>query len=200
MSCSEFDLRDYFFGELPEAQRALAERHVAACSHCAAELEQLQGVRGALMTLRDEEMPHRIGFVSDKIFEPSPFRRWLSSFWLSGARLGFASAAMLSVALLVFSARQQPKVIERRVEVASAPAAQIDVQAVVNQAVSTALAEQDKKTQALLQASERRHTDEKRAMALMLSDYTDNLEKRYAATQRVAMDFGGSGLPMGAKQ
>jgi anti-sigma factor RsiW len=197
MSCPEIDVKDYFFGELPEAQRASAERHLAACSDCAAELEQLQGIRGTLMTLRDEEPPRRIGFVSDKIFEPSPFRRWLSSFWLSGARLGFASAAMLSVALLVFSARQQPKVIERRVEVASTQ--QVDVQAVVAQAVNAAMAEQDKKNRAIQVAYERKRKDERREMAIMLSDYTENLEKRYAVNTKFAMDFPSASGSMGAK-
>jgi anti-sigma factor RsiW len=192
MSCSEFDLRDYFFGELPEAERASAERHVAGCAECEAGLEQLRGIRGTLMTLREEELPRRIGFVSDKIFEPSPFRRWMSAFWLSGARLGFASAAMLSVALLVFSARQQPKVIERRVEVAAA--SQVDVKAVVAEAVSLAMAEQEKKTRALLLASDQRHQLEERQLALRVSDYTTNLEKRLGADKHMmAMNFSSGG-------
>ena len=56
----------------------------------------------ALFSLREEEIPQRIGFVSDQIFEPSPWRRGWAAFWGSAARLGFASAAMLSVALVVF--------------------------------------------------------------------------------------------------
>jgi anti-sigma factor RsiW len=197
MSCAGFDLRDYFFGELPEAERASAERHIADCTDCTAELEQLQLVRGSLLTLRDEEMPRRIGFISDKIFEPSPVRRWLSGFWLSGARLGFASAAMLSAALLVVSVRQQPKVVERRVEVASAPAA--DVKAVVAEAVSAALAQQDKKNRELLEATERRHYYEEHGMALRLADYAENLEKRYQASRSMAMDYGSEVHPLGAK-
>jgi anti-sigma factor RsiW len=192
MNCSDIDIKDYFFGELPAAARDSAAHHLASCPHCAAELEQLHSVRGALMTLRDEEPPQRIGFVSDKIFEPSPFRRWWSAFWLSGARLGFASAAMLSVALLVFSARQQPKVIERRVEVAAATA-QVDVKAAVAEAVKLAMAEQEKKTREMIQASDRKHEDEKREMALLLSDYTLNVEKRMAANKVMAMDYNNTG-------
>jgi anti-sigma factor RsiW len=190
MSCSGFDVRDYFFGELPEAERATAERHVATCSDCAAELEQLRGIRGTLMTLREEEMPRRIGFVSDKIFEPSPLRRWLSGFWLSGARLGFASAAMLSVALLVFAAREQPKVIERRVEVAAAPE---QMKAAVTEAVNAAMAEEEKKFRAVLLASDQKHQLEERALALRVSDYAMNVEKRMAANTVMAMNYSGQG-------
>jgi hypothetical protein len=56
----------------------------------------------------EEEIPQRIAFVSDKIFEPSPWRRWLAAFWNSGARLGFASAAMLSASLVLFALRPAP--------------------------------------------------------------------------------------------
>lgn len=191
MSCAGFDVRDYFFGELPEAERFLAERHMAGCDACAGELEQLQGIRGTLMTLREEELPQRIGFVSDKVFEPSPMRRWLTGFWVSGARLGFASATMLSIALLVLAARQ-PKVIERRVEVSRA-SEQVDVKAVVAAAVKAAMAEQEKKTMALLAASDKQHEMQERDLALRVSDYTMNVEKRMAATRAMAMNYGGEG-------
>jgi anti-sigma factor RsiW len=188
MSCG-IDLQDYFWGELTEADKAAADRHLAGCATCALELDQLRAVRGNLMLLRDEEPPQRIGFVSDKVFEPSPVRRWLSSFWLSGARVGFASAAMLAIALLVFAARQ-PKVVETRVEVARA-APQVDMKAVVDEAVKTALAEQEKKTQALLAASERHHRAEESALALRVSDYVDYLEKR-AVRDRQLVAYGNS--------
>jgi hypothetical protein len=177
MGCTEIDVRDYFFGELPQA-----ESHISACADCTAALDQLRATRAALLTLREEEPPQRIGFVSDKIFQPSPLRRFFSSFWLSGARLGFASAAMLSVALLVFSARMQPKVIEHRVEVASQ---QIDVNAVVAQAVKTAMAEQEKKTRLLLEASDRKHQREEDQLAIRVADYTSNLEKTMATNNKI---------------
>jgi hypothetical protein len=186
MGCTEIDVRDYFFGELPEA-----EGHIAGCADCTAALAQLRSTRAALLTLRDEEPPQRIGFVSDKIFEPSPLRRFLANFWLSGARLGFASAAMLSVALLVFSARMQPKVIERRVEVASA-SQQADVNAAVARAVKTAMAEQEQKTRQLLAASDRRHQLEERELAIRVADYTTNLEKTMAMNNKLmAMAYSG---------
>lgn len=101
MSCSPFDLRDYVFQELTDPQQRQVEAHVKTCQPCQEELERLQLTEAALYRLRDEEIPQRIAFVSDKIFEPSPLRRWMAAFWASGARLGFASAAMLSAAILV---------------------------------------------------------------------------------------------------
>ena len=92
MSCSPFDLKDYFLRELPSPQRVQVEAHVNNCSTCREELERLQLTEAALFSLRDEEIPQRIAFVSDQIFEPSPVRRWFSGFWGSTARLGFASA------------------------------------------------------------------------------------------------------------
>src|SRR3954451_5174575 len=104
MSCSPFELKDYFLQELPAPQRVQVEAHVKKCDGCREELERLQLTGAALFSLRDEEIPQRIAFVSDKIFEPSPVRRWLDIFWGSTARLGFASAAMLSAAIVFFAA------------------------------------------------------------------------------------------------
>jgi anti-sigma factor RsiW len=103
MSCSPFDLRDFILQELTNPQQLQVEAHTKTCTVCREEVERLRATEMALFTLRDEEIPQRIGFVSDKIFEPSPARRWLTAFWGSTARLGFASAAMLSVAI-AFSA------------------------------------------------------------------------------------------------
>jgi len=104
MSCSPFELKDYFLQELPSPQRLQVEAHVQGCVSCREELDRLQLMEAALFTVRDEEIPQRIAFVSDQIFEPSPVRRWFSGFWSSTARLGFASALMLSVSLIYFAA------------------------------------------------------------------------------------------------
>jgi hypothetical protein len=103
MSCSPFDLKDYFLQELSDPQRRQVEAHVKTCQPCHEELDRLRLTEAALFALREEEIPQRIAFVSDPVFEPSPWRRALSAFWNSGARLGFASAAMLSAALVVFA-------------------------------------------------------------------------------------------------
>ncbi|MGA3237030.1 MAG: hypothetical protein ABSG03_12035 [Bryobacteraceae bacterium] len=109
MSCSPFDLRDYFLQELADPHRRLqVEAHVKTCAPCREELDRLRITEAALRCMADEEIPQRIAFVSDKIFEPSPWRRWLAAFWNSGARLGFASAAMLSASLVLFALKPAP--------------------------------------------------------------------------------------------
>jgi len=106
MMCAPFDLKDYFFGELDAEQRESVERHVDACSACRSELEALSVTRSAVLCMREEELPRRIAFVSDKVFEP----RWWQRFMTSGPQLGFASAAMLAVAI-VFHALHAPATV-----------------------------------------------------------------------------------------
>lgn len=197
MSCTEWDVRDYFLGELPERERLEAGRHIRGCEECGAELHQLQLMRGALGEWRDEEPPRRIGFVSDKVFEPSPVRRWLGSFWLSGARIGFVSSAMLSVALVVSAFHQPaPTSIERPV-LAAAP--QPDIHRLVNEAVAKAVAEtqgrQDAKTRELLAAAEEKHEMAERALNAKLAVSFDMMEKRHQVLRASAMDFGGGDRP-----
>jgi hypothetical protein len=93
----------------------------------------------------------------------------------------------------VYSARQ-PVTVEKRVPVATvtnpaSAAPPVDIQAVVNTAVKTALAEQEKKTGSLLAAAEEKHQMEERAMAMRVSDYLTNVEKRMSYNRAVAMDY-----------
>ena len=145
MSCSPFDLKDYFLQELPSPQRLQVEAHVKNCPACREELERLQLTEAALFSLRDEEIPQRIAFVTDQIFEPSPVRRWFSGFWGSTARLGFASAPMLSASIFYFAAtRPAPApdthggAYHRRRVSFSAPQ---QIQQQIDQAVAQAVAE-----------------------------------------------------------
>jgi anti-sigma factor RsiW len=109
MNCSQHDLKGYLLGELSEAERLLVEDHLGECSDCRDEQERLRLTAAALGSLPEEEMPYRIAFVSDKIFEPKGWA-WL---WNSGPRLGFASAAMLAAAILVHGlARPAPAAAE----------------------------------------------------------------------------------------
>ncbi len=147
MNCSPFDVRDYFLQELPESEQRQVEAHVKSCQGCREELEQLRATEASLMCLRDEEIPQRIAFVSDKIFEPSPARRWWSTFWGSTARLGFASAAMLSTAIVVYALHPVATVVApMAATVAPAPAAVVqtvsdsDIQARIDAAVAKAVA------------------------------------------------------------
>ena len=94
-------LRDYVFEELPAGGRKEMEQHLAACGDCALELDRLRMTTAALRTLPDREIPQRIAFVSDRVFASSHWYSGIANFWNSAARLGFASACVLAVALVV---------------------------------------------------------------------------------------------------
>jgi anti-sigma-K factor RskA len=98
-------LKDYVFGELNAAEMRAVETAVAADDALREELARLQMTQSALFSLREEELPRRIAFVSDKVFEPKWWQVWLNS----GPRLGFASAAMLAGAIVFHGFAQQPQ-------------------------------------------------------------------------------------------
>ena len=185
MSCSPFDLRDYFLKELTDPQQRQMEAHVKTCQPCREEVERLRLTEAALFELRDEEIPQRIAFVSDKIFEPSAWRRWAASFWTSGARLGFASAAMLSAAIL-FSAFTRPAPALDPVNVATNTAAvstisaeDIDhrIQAAVTRAVAESEARQTQKTEQLVSDIKKRESEAVRQYQALVNDTELNLHK-----------------------
>ena len=191
MSCSPFDLRDYYFKDLAENERRLTEVHVKTCASCREDLDRLRGTETALLALPDEEIPQRIGFVSDPVFQPSAFRRGWDALWGSAARLGFASAAMLSIALVVLA-------LTRPVPQAPAPAPAItsavleaEVSKRVNDAVAKAVAESEARTQELLAASDKRHALETQAMIVRVDQYIE-VEKKLRDTSIVASNEAGS--------
>jgi hypothetical protein len=97
MGCSPTDLKAYLLGELERREKSGVEQHVAACAVCREELDALRLTQTALLTLPEEEIPQRIAFVSDKVFEP----RWWQRAWQSAPVMGFASALVLAGAILV---------------------------------------------------------------------------------------------------
>ena len=177
MSCSPFDLRDYYFKDLAESERRLTEIHVKTCARCREELDRLRGTETALLALPDEEIPQRIGFVSDPVFQPSAVRRAWHSLWGSAARLGFASAAMLSAALLVFSlTRPVPQSVVPAPAITRA-ALELDFSRRLNDAVTQAVqaseARQLRQTKELLAESDRRHALETQEMKAQLADFIE---------------------------
>ena len=104
MSCSSVDLKAYALGEAAQREQSSVEDHVRGCEGCRDELERLRVTHSALMTLEEEEIPQRIAFVSDKVFEP----RWWQTIWRSGPAMGFASAAMLAAAILAHGFAVRP--------------------------------------------------------------------------------------------
>jgi anti-sigma factor RsiW len=148
MSCSPFDLKDYFFGELAARDRHTVEQHLAACPSCREELDSLNLTRNALLMVREEEPPRRIAFVSDKVFAPT----WWQSLWASGPKVGFASAALLAGAILIHGVeinRPLPQAPVAQVQQSSVSEAEVAkrVEAAVRKAVSDSEARQAAKLQ-----------------------------------------------------
>ncbi len=189
MNCSNIDLKGYFLGEAPLADRAAAESHVRECAACASELERMRTVRSALFAAPEEEMPRRIVFTEAKsaVAPAQPWWKWT-----------FASAAMLSAAM-VAHATWRP---------AAAPAPTVDVAAIeasvtaklqpgldqqVRQAVSTAVA--DAETRAndramkLVAATERRLNEEHRTEVVALQSNIELLTKRVNVWRTTAANY-----------
>jgi len=125
MSCPSYDWKAYALGELSPHARRDAEAHAATCSSCREELATFRLTLDALSTLRDEEVPRRIAFVSDKVFEP----RW----WRTLFHPSFAAALVIAAAILVHAF------------VRPAPAPTLDqavLQARIDAAVAKAVVEQ----------------------------------------------------------
>ena len=157
MSCSSVDLKAYFLGELAGSEKNSVESHVHACQACREELERLKLTETALRSLEDEDIPQRIAFVSDKVFEP----RWWQTIWRSGPVMGFASAAMLAAAILAHAyIRPVPAANPAALDTAQ-------IQQRVDAAVAKAVSETETR------------------QALQVAKALDTAEKRYA-TQREA--------------
>jgi anti-sigma factor RsiW len=163
------DWKAYTLGEMDAGARREAECHVADCSHCQDELAGMRVTLDAMATLRDEELPQRIAFVSDKVFEP----RWYQKMFL---RPSFAAAALIAAAILVHpfvrpvgmssngpAQQVDTRAIEARVTAEVTERLQSEMAAAVDTAVTKAVAEtvkrDDQRTAMLLAATEKRYSD-----------------------------------------
>ena len=169
MSCnlgeSRPDWRAYSFGELDTEARRAAEKHAASCADCQDELAGLRVTLDALATLREEEIPRRIAFVSDKVFEP----RWWQKLFL---RPSFAAGAVIAAAILAHGfvrpvaapgAPVNTAALEARVTAEVSGRVQAEMAAAVNTAVTKAVAETEKRDDqrmaGVLNTTERRYAD-----------------------------------------
>jgi anti-sigma factor RsiW len=160
MTCSAVDLKAYFLGELAQPEKASVDDHVRACQGCREELDQLRLTQTALLSLEEEEIPQRIAFVSDKVFEP----RWWQTIWRSGPAMGFASAAMLAVAILAHGfvrpvaapATTQASIDTTQIEQRIEREVNARLEATVAKAVSDSEAKQSREFAHVLAASEQR--------------------------------------------
>jgi anti-sigma factor RsiW len=184
MSCSPFDLRDYFLQELPQNQEQQVEAHVKTCQGCREELDRLRATGTALLALREEEIPQRIAFVSDKIFEPSPLRRWWGGFWNSAARLGFASAAILAVALVMRTSPRTPVTAQAPPPARVQTVSDADIQARIDAAVTKAVAQSEARQEARNKAVLAELETTRQRLILAAGEYEMSMKR--AALQRAS--------------
>jgi len=199
MSCSPFDIRDYVVKELSDPERKQVEVHIKGCQGCREEWERLRLTEAALFSLREEEIPQRIAFVSDKIFEPSPWRRAWAAFWGSAARLGFASAAMLSVALVVFAVMRPA--VQTVAPLASASSGSVravsmsadqiqqQIQAAVDRAVAASETRQQQKFEQVVADMRSQDLKERQQLAGLAAAAVDMSMRRGLAVERSSYDF-----------
>ncbi len=195
MSCSPFDLKDYFLKELARPQALLVEEHVKTCRPCQEELDRLRLTEAALLALRDEEVPRRIAFVPDPVSEPPAWRRIWAGFWGNGPRLAFASVAMLSIAILVSALTRTGPVPAGKAPAVTASVSPDQVQAQIQAAVDKAVREseerQAKKVNDLLARERQDNIKMARAKDLIQDlerrNYRANFEQ---ANYRGVQDFG----------
>ena len=195
MSCAsnEIDLKAYVLGEAPQEERRAVELHLKSCPTCQEEAARLGFLQSSLLALRDEEVPRRIAFVSDKVFEPS----WLQRFWQSGARLGFASAALVAASIVTHAVYRPAPAVLPQAPVAGR-AQPVNVQAVVDAAVKQAIAESDarhEKRTAQLQAASEKRIEQLQLQNTATQDakFEYLLKKVNGYTKQVAsVDFGGA--------
>jgi anti-sigma factor RsiW len=194
MSCEFIDLKEYFFGESSPEDRRRAEGHVAVCEACRDELSRLQMTQAALGALRDEELPRRIAFVSDKVFEP----RWYQRLWRSGPQLGFVGAGLLACAILVHAFVQRPAVAVPPPAVVQVDQATIErlvnerIGDAVTKAVAAVEARQQTKTVELLQAAERKYDLDRRATIEAIAAQTSMIQRMQSRDYALANNLGSS--------
>jgi anti-sigma factor RsiW len=122
MSCEHYDWKAYALGELAAKQRREAEAHASACEGCRGELAHVRLTLDTLSALREEEVPRRIAFVSDKVFEP----RW----WQVFLRPSVAAALVIAAAIVMHGYLMRPPAMDS-----------VQMQAQINQAVNRAVAD-----------------------------------------------------------
>jgi anti-sigma factor RsiW len=191
MKCTSFDLNAFFFGELPADERRGIEEHLAACAACRAELERLRITQTALAAIPDEEIPQRIAFVSDKVFEPSWWRR----LWRPGPQWALLSAGLVAAAILLHGYMYRPaaapavesRVIEARVEAELTRR----VPVVLNEAVARLEARHEARMREAVVAVEKRAEIERKAQMVAFEENLDVLRKRFNVMYLASAELGG---------
>jgi anti-sigma factor RsiW len=135
------ELKDYLLGELTPAEKRAVEERLAADAAYRLEYERLSLTQNALLAVPEPEMPRRIAFVSDPVFENKP------TFWqrLVGPAWAYGCAAMLSAAILAHGFLSG----------GGAPAGEAALQARIDKAVAEVRAENDRRHEQMVVAVEK---------------------------------------------
>ncbi|MBI4892689.1 MAG: zf-HC2 domain-containing protein [Acidobacteria bacterium] len=198
MTCPDFDWKGFVLDELPAPERRRMEEHLQTCAACRQEVESLGLTVTALHRLPVREIPRRISFVSDPIFEPS----WWQRFWSSAPRLGFASAAMLSLAIVVhaFAPRAaspahvqtaQAVQVEQKVQAEVERRLPAAVDAVLEAKVQAKLTPAMAEFSGRLQEFEKKSRDQRNADLRDISTAFDVLQKKVNNVYLSAARYGG---------
>ena len=180
MDCASIDLKAVSLGEASAAEKRAAETHVKSCGACREELSRLELTFASLGALRDEEIPKRIAFVSDQVFEPT----WWQRLWNSGPQLGFASAGLLAGALVFHAAYPsvQPVVPAPVPQVIAQGLTEEQVQKRIDDVVLKAVAQaenrQQKQTTEMLAVVEKRHDLDRQGLLIALDEQNSIMQRR----------------------
>jgi uncharacterized protein YicC (UPF0701 family) len=198
------DFKDYVFGDLSAADRRALELRAAENPEAREEIARLQTLKDTLGTLKEEEVPRRIAFVSDPVFEP----RWWQRIWRSGPQLGFVSAGLLAAAILahgvlvqnVRTATPAAGVVseaELSARVEKEVNARLDaaVQAAVARAVADLDARRKQESAALLAAAEQRFEQTRREDLAAAAANLELIQKQMLRMYAVS-----NAMPMGVTQ
>ena len=188
MSCASYDLKAYQFGEAKAVERRAIEQHARGCAACAGELERLILTQASLMSVRDEDPPRRIAFISDKVFEPKWYKRPLGPAW------GFGSIAALACAI-VFHALWTPATIVTMSPMASVVHKPTVPPGLSQAAVEAIVKESEQRMRRQLAEAEKRHEFDRAAMVAGVNASFDELSKRYYNLFKVtaSADYPGAG-------
>jgi anti-sigma factor RsiW len=185
MSCSLVDLKAYVVGEVSRQERGAVEDHVRGCQSCREELDRLELTRSALAALEDEEIPRRIAFVSDRVFEP----RWWQTMWHSGPAMGFASAALLAAAILVHGFESRPVAMADTAQIEKRIESQVDAR--VQAAVSQAQAKQSAEFAKVLNATETKFENQRQSDLATVQQAADYYQRQIGRLEMASNQVSG---------
>ncbi len=149
--------------------------------------ERLAYTLTALRSVADEEIPRKISFVSDRVFEP----KW----WQRFPAWGFASASVLAAAIVAHGYLARPMAVSMGTAPPAIPAAaKVDTAAIEKQfekrldaALKKATLEYDTKL-----AAERRKMDlDRQALRIAVEESFDQMQKRMNVLYLASTGFSG---------